>query len=396
MIKESKTSKSVPISIIVPARNCPDLLRTCLTYINHSQYTNFELIVVNDASTDNTADIAIELGAKVINLDKQSGPAKARNRGAEIARGKYVFFIDADVLVYPDTIEKVVTYFESHPDVDALFGSYDVSPAAPNIMSQFKNLFHHFVHQQAREEASTFWSGCGAVKREVFLKMGGFNTNYERPCIEDIELGLRMHKAGYRIVVHKEVQVKHLKMWTLWGMLKADIKDRAIPWTELIMREKELPNDLNLKLSQRISALLSFGVIGAVMIEALNWHELFFLPLGILFLIYLLDYWSIKHRVPNSIRILAVITIAIGIVTIFYFKMIWLIIAFLLTITIILLNYRLYLFFAKEKYWLFAILVIPLHIFYYIYSSLSFVSGILLYLWKSRRKGEAFSGSINT
>lgn len=384
------------ISVIVPVRNSPELLRTCLEHIQQTTIPDYEIIVVDDASTDNTASVAQEMGARVLHLEQQSGPAKARNKGAEIARGEYVFFIDADVLVYPDTVGKVVEYFEQHPEVDALFGSYDVKPAAPNIMSQFKNLFHHFVHQQANEEASTFWSGCGAVKRSVFLEMGGFDTFYERPCIEDIELGLRMHKAGHRISVHKDVQVTHLKLWTLWGMLKADIKDRALPWTELIMRERELPNDLNLKLSQRISALLSFGVLGAIGMEAWNWHGLFFLPIGIILAIYVLDYWSIKHRVPTVVRVLGVLTAFAAIAAVFYYGRIWLMLALLFTVIIIILNYRLYAFFAREKYLLFAALVVPLHIFYYIYSSLSFIAGILIYFWKKKFRKQPVNNPLNT
>src|SRR5690606_2357585 len=98
-------------------------------------------------------------------------------------------------------------------------------PAASNILSQYKNLFHHFVHQQGRREAKTFWAGCGAIRRSVFEEVGGFSTAYGRPCIEDIELGSRLVRAGRRIVLDKSIQARHLKRWSLWSVIKSDVLD---------------------------------------------------------------------------------------------------------------------------------------------------------------------------
>lgn len=75
--------------------------------------------------------------------------------------------------VHPETLGEVVQVFEEDPALDALFKSYDKSPAAPNLLSQYRNLLHHWTHQQAREEASTFWAGvAGAVRRSVFVAHG--------------------------------------------------------------------------------------------------------------------------------------------------------------------------------------------------------------------------------
>ncbi|MCP4399853.1 MAG: hypothetical protein GY801_21430 [bacterium] len=141
-------------------------------------------------------------------------------------------------------MNQVSAFFEEHPGVSALFGSYDDEPYETNFLSQYKNLMHHYMHRTGHEEASTFWAGCGAMRREVFLAIGGFDAHkYATPCIEDIELGYRLKKSGYRIRVLKALQAKHLKRWTPFSLLKADIFHRALPWTTLILEDKQFIND---------------------------------------------------------------------------------------------------------------------------------------------------------
>src|SRR5262249_48591353 len=156
-----------------------------------------------------------------------------------------------DVCAHPDTLARVTAAFAAEGAPEALFGSYDTSPGAANLISQYKNLLHHYVHQRAPDEAETFWSGCGAIRRDLFLAAGGFDEAYARPCIEDIELGARLRRAGRRIVVRKDVQVTHLKRWDLWGLVRSDVWDRGVPWTELALREGRFPAVLNLEASQR-------------------------------------------------------------------------------------------------------------------------------------------------
>ena len=94
-----------------------------------------------------------------------------------------------------DTLALFADAFVRDATLDAIVGSYDETPACPNFISQYKNLFHYYVHQNSCGEIQTFWSGCGAVKRDVFLAIGGFEERYQRPSAEDIELGIRMTAA---------------------------------------------------------------------------------------------------------------------------------------------------------------------------------------------------------
>src|SRR6185312_2689684 len=108
----------------------------------------------------------------------------------------------------------------------------------------------------------TFWSGCCAIRRDVFLAYSGFDQRYRRPAIEDIELGYRLVRGNRKILLDKTVQVKHLKRWTFWNVLKTDILYRGIPWTELILRDRCMPNDLNVQVGERVSVVLAFVLVG--------------------------------------------------------------------------------------------------------------------------------------
>ena len=245
------------LCVIVPVHNGGEDLRLCLEALAESERLPDQVIVVDDASDDGSGALARKIGAEVVRLDGQPrGPAFARNRGGEIARGDVLIFVDADVVVHGDTLKRIERWLTDHPQVNALFGSYDDDPPGRRVVSRFKNLLHHYVHQQGKREASTFWAGCGAIRSSVFEELGGFDERYDRPSIEDIELGARLRRSGHSIWLCPEIQVTHLKTWTLGSLLKADICNRAIPWTRLVMRESHVPAELNLDLVSRLSAVL--------------------------------------------------------------------------------------------------------------------------------------------
>ncbi|MHA2230896.1 MAG: glycosyltransferase family 2 protein [Candidatus Hodarchaeales archaeon] len=318
------------VSVIIPVYNAAKYLSQCLVAIKRSSYPFYEIIVVDDGSTDGSAEVGCKNGAFVLQLQSQSGPAAARNYGAEKAKGDVLLFVDSDVLVQQETIARVARDFSECPDIGALFGSYDDDPLENNFISQYKNLLHHFVHQISDTEAVTFWAGCGAVRKEAFNSVGGFDEyKYSRPCIEDIELGYRLRKMGYRILLDKDLQVKHLKKWTFKSLLRADILHRAIPWTKLILESQEMVSDLNLQVSQKISTGL-LGLIIAILPLS------FFIP-----------------------------------------ELIYLILCLLASILTI--NHKLFNFFLKRKGLQFTFLAFAMYLLYYFYSGASYASCWLLY-----------------
>ena len=321
----------VAITLIVPVWNGGRNFERCLEAIAALAPPPCEIIIVDDGSDDGSLAAARRSGACVLQTAQpRSGPAVARNLAAGQARGAVLFFVDADVRLAPDAISRVQAEFQADPLLAALYGSYDESPAAQNFISQYKNLLHHFVHQESAGEGTSFWAGCGAIRREIFQRLGGFNASYRRPSIEDIELGYRLRKAGYRTRLVKGLQASHLKHWTLRSLLESDVRDRALPWTRLILSEREMPADLNLKWPHRLSALCA-----CLMVLALACAPFFPITLAL---------------------------------------------AALCAALLLLLNWKLYAFFAARRGIRFALAAIPMHWFYYLYSTLAFGVGVLMWL----------------
>ena len=255
------------LSVIVPVYNDQGALAQCLAALTDSCPAGVEIIVVDDASTDGSAMVAARLPVRLVRISTNAGPAAARNHGAQHAKADLLLFVDSDLIVAPGTLDQVIRLFDRQPDVAAVFGSYDASPAAAGIVSRYKNLLHHFVHQNGEAEASTFWAGCGAIRRSVFEEVGGFDqARFRRPSIEDIELGYRLRRAGHRILLDKTLQGRHLKRWTFRSLLRTDVIGRAIPWSRLVLESRQPVADLNLRHDQRLSAaLVGLGAVCLVL-----------------------------------------------------------------------------------------------------------------------------------
>ena len=277
-----------PLSVVIPVNNGGRDFGRCLRGLRDSSWTDYELLVVDDGSIDDTAEQAESFGATVLRNSRKLGPAAARNAGALASGAPLIFFLDADVAVHPDAIARAMARFEADPGLAGLFGSYDDDPPAPGLVSRFRNLLHHYVHQSGAfvddaRPAHTFWTGCGLIRRDAFLSSGGFDPQlYRRPAIEDIELGYRLARAGHRIVLARDVQATHLKRWTFVEMIRTDIFRRGVPWVLLMKRSKVVETDLNVSRAQRACVVATglglLGTIGAIWLPSL----LALVPLSVL------------------------------------------------------------------------------------------------------------------
>ena len=230
------------LSAIVPATDAPATLERCLAAIAAAEQPPEETIVVDSA--------------------ERPGPAAARNEGARRATGDLLVFVDADVEPHRDAFTRLRAAFAADPGLDALFGSYDDDPADLALVSRFRNLLHHHVHQEGAGPAETFWAGLGAIRRASFLAVGGFDAErYPAAAIEDVELGLRLTASGARIALDPLFQGRHLKAWTLPAMVRTDFAQRGLPWAELLLDGTGGTEALNLGRRHRLSALAAGGLI---------------------------------------------------------------------------------------------------------------------------------------
>ncbi|MCI0433413.1 MAG: glycosyltransferase, partial [Gemmatimonadetes bacterium] len=269
-------AEALTISVIMPVYNGSAFLRQSLPPLiaMRDRAEVLEVIVVDDTSSDNTAAMAITMGATVIPSGGRFGPGAARNLAAARARGQVLWFVDADVVAHGPVAEQLQAAFED-PNIVGVFGSYDDNPPARNFLSQYKNLTHHYYHQRGKREASTFWAGCGAIRKDIFIAVGGFDTQrYTRPSIEDIELGYRLRVRGGRILLIPELQATHLKEWRFFDLIRTEIFGRALPWSRLILNRSGLIDDLNVTRSEQLRALVAAALclsIASIPIASISW-----------------------------------------------------------------------------------------------------------------------------
>jgi GT2 family glycosyltransferase len=322
------TPSTLRFSFIVPFHRGLSDLSKCLRGLDRLP-AGSELIVVTDGAVDDCRPLARTHGARVISLGKRSGPAVARNAGAAAATGDVLVFVDADVVVSSAGVARAARIFAERPRMAAAFGCYDELPAVRSFMSQYKNLSHSYIHRTANTDARTFWAGFGAVRRTAFNAVGGFDERFERPSVEDIDLGYRLTAAGYSIVVDPMLLACHLKEWTFLSAIATDVRDRGIPWTQLICRYGALADDLNVRNEYRWSVVFAYLLLLAVMMSPFDWRHLAGIPISI-----------------------AAITV---------------------------LNGRYYQFFRRRRGWAFTVRVWVIHFLQHLCNGVSFAAGALLF-----------------
>lgn len=270
------------LSVVVPCYNAAKDLDRCLAALRQDAGDDLDILVVDDASSEgDAAAVADRHGARCLRLEENVGPAVARNAGVAATAREAVLFVDADVRVHAGTVNKALAALDEAPDVGACFGSYDDAPGDPRFLSQFRNLYHRHTHQTGRREASTFWTGCGAVTREAFDAVGGFSPALSRLGMEDIDLGYRLRDAGYRILLVKDMLGQHLKAWRLGGMIRTDIFHRGVPWMLLLLAREGAPAELNLDTRSRWSTVAG-GVLPAALLGSIFWPPLLVAAAGAL------------------------------------------------------------------------------------------------------------------
>ncbi|MBI3740471.1 MAG: glycosyltransferase, partial [Chloroflexi bacterium] len=229
------------VSVIIPTHNGAETLGACLEALQKSSQPPYEIIVVDDASTDQSAQIAEQFDCGLIKCIKNIGAARAKNRGAQFASGEILFFTDDDVIVARDALEKVVEDF-ADPQIAGVVGLLAADIPFADFASNYKNLWMRFSYARLpRERIGVFYTSLAAMRREIFQAHGGFDENYRGASIaEDTEFGQRVWADGRRIVLDARVTATHSKQYTLPQVLRTDfLRARALTLMRLRKRGKK-------------------------------------------------------------------------------------------------------------------------------------------------------------
>ncbi|MBI3999476.1 MAG: glycosyltransferase [Candidatus Omnitrophica bacterium] len=202
----------------IPAFNASAHIEECLDRVFASEFREFETILIDDGSTDDTLAKVAQYPCRVLKNEVKQGAAHSRNRGMETAKGDLILLIDSDILIPPDFLNRVWNFFSDHPDVSILQGCYSHKPYYRNLLSQYK---HYIFSFRGSRPGGTYinyvHTACVAMRREVFRKFR-FDENLKRR--EDIELGLRCSENGYLIYADTSLTVGHKKRYSFLSYSK--------------------------------------------------------------------------------------------------------------------------------------------------------------------------------
>lgn len=273
--RRSRAPNHRVLSVVVPVHQGRDHLDRVLGALARSELAraSWELIVVDDASTDGSAEIAAGHADLVIRLTgRPRGPAYARNRGFEAARGSFVAFVDADVLVHPLALPRLLEAIGRDPTVGAVVGCYDDGRTSGRLVSEYRNLLRHFEHQNSGGDIDALHAGLALVRAEAFLRADMFDEwRFPRPQAEALELGDRFRALGYHIVRRQDAQATHLKRWTIWNWISVDLLERGMSVARLSPQPNSGARAARLYLASPVDALLAWTALAALALA--GWHR---------------------------------------------------------------------------------------------------------------------------
>ncbi len=215
--------KADKISIIIPNYNRGEDVCQLVRSIRLSSFNKYDITIVDDFSSDNSVEILQQLQIPVIRHKKNRGPSAARNTGAISTSGDILFFIDSDVEIYPDTLEKIYYKFKECPEISAIVAIPGIENLYSDVCSTHFTLRVYYNYFNLPDFITFTCSTAVAVRRAAFNLVNGFNERIIRPSVEDGEFGMEISKKRLKIYLDKNNPVKHNKKINLYGIIRNDI-----------------------------------------------------------------------------------------------------------------------------------------------------------------------------
>lgn len=291
------------ISLIVPAYNCESTIESCIDYVMNGSFKPFEIIIVNDKSTDKTPFIIDKIKKKnklikTIILENNSGPATARNKGVDLAKSDYVFFLDSDTQIDCKALEIYESICHKY---DAIVGCYTEKPVNNNISAWYKSLLYFYMLGGDKvRKYDQFSASCAGIKKQVFLEVGGYDEWFKPGCdLENEELGHRIVDKGFNLVLNPQIQAGH-KYPKFIRLIETFFKRTAL-WSQMFLVRKKFSQAGNTD-GMGLACLSALGIFVSLPFSLINQNFLFLcLFFLIIFLIKLYNFYKYVYlKYPNK------------------------------------------------------------------------------------------------
>lgn len=263
------------ISVIIPNRNGEATIGRCLQAVFLSQYANFEVIAVDDASTDNSIEAIKQFPCRLIRLNNHSGASKARNAGAFNSRGDVLFFIDADCVIKEDTLS-IVNRIVAEKGSDVIIGgTYTKMPYDKRFFSVFQSVFVNYSETKNANSPDYIATHAMVIAAEIFGKTGGFSEDF-LPILEDVEFSHRLRRAGYKLVIAPEIQVRHIFNYSLFKSIRNAVR-KSMYWTMYSIKNRDLFTDSGTASAElKVNGISWFLIAGFLISHAVLRNTLIF------------------------------------------------------------------------------------------------------------------------
>ncbi|MBL7031566.1 MAG: glycosyltransferase family 2 protein [Nitrospira sp.] len=284
------------ISIVIPTYNSAKFMPNLLDSIFKNKIDDMEVVIVDDLSTDDTVEIAKKYPVSVIELEKNGGPARARNIGVGEAKGDIIFFLDSDVVVMDGTIKEVEDYFRNDPSAQCVIGICATEPLNKGFVPKYMAMFE-YIHllDTPGNKVTVFAPRCGAIKKELFRDLGGYREKYKGADVEDFELARRICKVE-NIYLNPKILVRHQFVNNSEEAIKNYFK-RAVMWIHLFLKDKQFDNAGPTSPSNGIAAICSFmSILALLTAPFLGWTLPLFSLLIVTFVFVNLRWWNFMRK----------------------------------------------------------------------------------------------------
>jgi glycosyltransferase involved in cell wall biosynthesis len=270
------------ISIVIPNHNSAKTIGLCLDSVYASTYTDYEVIVIDDCSTDDSIAVIERYPCRLFRLTEHGGASKARNTGAENSSGKIIFFIDADCLLQANTLTTAVSAYQEEGPTVVLGGTYTWQPYDRDFFSRFQSIYIHYSETKNNSNPDYIATHAMLISAELFRKSGGFNEKF-LPILEDVEFSHRLKRLGFSLRMKPDIQVRHIFNFSFLRSMRNGIK-KSKYWSLYSIKNKDLLTDSGTASQEFKFNVLSCYITVFLLLTAFLLRQwLFFLPILPLF-----------------------------------------------------------------------------------------------------------------